>query len=118
MNDLFDRTRPHDAREGLFGGRATVRVWDLDPRPLAPFAAILACELEPSGSVGAHVQQECPEIVLGISGVGRASVNGVWTELQAGAVVQLPWGATLSIENSSTSDALCYLIIKAHAPRA
>ncbi|HMR07664.1 MAG TPA: hypothetical protein PKA88_17900 [Polyangiaceae bacterium] len=110
---LFDRSLPHDAREALFGGKATVRVWNLGAAPLPPFTATLGCELDPGGSVGTHVQQEFAEIVVGISGDGRATVSGDEQLLQGGSVVQLPLGATLAIENASASEPLRYLIIKA-----
>ncbi len=113
MTELFDRAQTHDAREALFGGKAVVRVWNLDAAPLPPFTATLACELEVGGSVGRHVQEEYAEIVLGLSGDGQASVNGEPRPLRAGAVVQLPLGSVLAIDNNSASEPLRYLIIKA-----
>jgi quercetin dioxygenase-like cupin family protein len=113
MAQLFDRALPHDAREALFGGNATVRVWNLDPAPLPPFTAALACELDAGGAVGLHVQQEFAEIVIGISGDGRAQVDGAPHTLAGGSVVQLPLGARLAIENTSATEPLRYLILKA-----
>jgi quercetin dioxygenase-like cupin family protein len=112
---LWDRARPHDRRAGLFGGRGTVRVWDLagDPK-VAPFSAVLACELEPASSVGKHVQQRDPEIVIVIEGTGTAHVGGEPQELRPGAVVELPFGKSLALENGSDTEPLRYLIVKAH----
>jgi quercetin dioxygenase-like cupin family protein len=111
--DLFDRARPHDTRHALFSGRAAVRVWDLAPRPEAPFTAVLACELEPGGSVGTHVQEHSAEIVIGVSGRGIARVDGEVHALEPGCVVELALGKTLALENSSDDQPLGYLIIKA-----
>jgi quercetin dioxygenase-like cupin family protein len=111
---MWDRDRAHDRRAGLFGGRGAVRVWDLagDPK-VAPFSAVLACELEPSSSVGKHVQQRDPEIVIVIEGAGTAHVGGEPRGLQPGAVVELPFGKSLALENASATEPLRYLIIKA-----
>jgi hypothetical protein len=116
--DLCDRNLPHDVRRELFGGRGAVRVWALTPAPALPFTAVLACELDASGSVGPHVQDQYPEIVIGISGSGSASVNGVAAPLAAGSVVELARGHTLSIVNESLDAPLRYLIIKAQGSGA
>ncbi len=111
---MWDRAKRHDTREALFGGRRAVRVWDLlGARPLAPFAAALACELEPGGAVGAHVQEHFPEVVLVVEGAGRAWVSGVERALSPGSAVSLPLGETLAIENGSDDAPLRYLIVKA-----
>lgn len=112
---LYRRDIPHDCREGLFGGRGRVRVWSLRDAPALPFAAVLACELEPSASVGTHVQEHFSEIVVGISGSGTALVDGVRTALSSGNVVELALGRTLAIVNASNEAPLRYLIIKAAA---
>jgi quercetin dioxygenase-like cupin family protein len=112
---LCDRNLPHDVRRELFGGKGTVRVWSLTAAPALPFTAVLACELEAGGSVGTHVQDQFPEIVIGISGSGSASVNGVVAALRAGDVVELVRGHTLSIVNNSNETPLRYLIIKAQS---
>lgn len=112
-NDLFNRALPHDSRSALFGGKNAVRVWSLDSSPMPPFTALLACELEPDGSVGAHVQQEFPEVVIVIEGRGSATVSGRTVPLHSGVVVSLPQGQTLAIENASSSEPLRYLIVKA-----
>lgn len=104
---------PGDRREALFGGEGAVTVWNLLGRQRAlPFTAVLSCELEPKGSVGAHVQQADPEIVIGVEGEGEASVNGEIHPLRSGDVVFLPLGATLAIDNRADAP-LRYLIIKA-----
>jgi quercetin dioxygenase-like cupin family protein len=113
MDQLFNRALPHDCRQALFGGRGAVRVWALVPAPTPPFTAVLACELEAGGSVGAHVQQQYPELVIGISGRGQVAVGGVASEFFAGKVVELPQGQTLAIDNGASEEPLCYLIIKA-----
>jgi quercetin dioxygenase-like cupin family protein len=112
---MFDPERPHDHRRELFGGRGAVRVWNLAPHqgPRAPFAAVLACELDPGGSVGTHVQEHFPEIVIVIAGRGTARVNGSDRVLEPGTLVELPLGETLALENGSASEPLRYLIIKA-----
>jgi quercetin dioxygenase-like cupin family protein len=112
---LCDRNLPHDTRRELFGGKGSVRVWALTSAPALPFTAVLACELDPGGSVGAHVQDQYPEIVIGISGGGSTSVNGVAAAFRAGSVAHLARGQTLSIVNESADMPLRYLIIKSAA---
>jgi mannose-6-phosphate isomerase-like protein (cupin superfamily) len=112
---LCDRSLPHDLRQALFGGQGAVRVWALTARPTLPFTAVLACELDPSGSVGAHVQEHDPEIVIAISGRGIVKVNDLPVTFAAGQVVELALGHTLAIENTSSTEPLRYLIIKARA---
>jgi uncharacterized cupin superfamily protein len=90
-----------------------VRVWDLAPSPALPFAAVLACELEPGGSVGTHLQEHFSEIVIGVEGLGSLLVNGAPAELRPGSVAELPLGHTLSITNQSGDAPLRYLIVKA-----
>lgn len=99
----------------LFHGSGELRVWSLLRAPAEPFSAVLTCELAPAGSVGPHVQQEFPELVLGIAGEGEARVDGVPQRLGPSTAVYLPLGATLEIVNRSTSEALRYLIVKARA---
>ena len=113
---LCDRNLPHAVRRELFGGQRAVRVWALTATPALPFTAVLACELEPGGSVGAHVQEQYPEIVIAISGSGHVRVNDVASAFDAGAVVELAQGHTLSLSNASQLEPLRYLIIKAQAP--
>lgn len=112
---MWNREHRHDVREALFGGRACVRVWDIAPSPTAPFTAVLACELEAGGSVGTHVQEHFPELVIGLEGTGSVEVNGARSELGSGRVVELPLGHTLAISNDSATAPLRYLIVKARS---
>jgi quercetin dioxygenase-like cupin family protein len=103
-----------DVRTALFGGTGNVKVTDLiGPRATPPFSAVLFCELDPGGSVGAHQQQRDPELVLGIDGIGEATVAGNAEPLEPGSTIYVPFGATLSLKNLSPSEPLRYLIIKA-----
>ena len=96
----------------LFGGRGSVWVWDLlAGKQASPFSAVLNCELAAGGSVGAHVQQRDPEILVGLEGEGVATVDGVSHALAPGRVVYLKLGGVLAIENPSPLP-LRYLIIK------
>jgi quercetin dioxygenase-like cupin family protein len=99
----------------LFGGVGEVRVLSLLHGASAPFTAVLACELAPGGSVGAHVQQEFPEVVIGVGGDGEARVNGAVHALDACSAVYLPLGAVLEIVNRSEHEPLRYLIVKAQS---
>ncbi len=111
---MFDRLRAHDERHALFGGIGTVQVWDLMGRlRLDPFAAVLGCELSAGGSVGVHVQEHFPEIVVCVSGEGTAHVDDVPHPFGPGSVVGLPLGSTLALANESLAEPLRYLIIKA-----
>jgi hypothetical protein len=112
---VCDRNLPHDVRHGLFGGEGAVRVWALTAKPTLPFTAVLACELEPSASVGPHVQEQYPEIVIAISGRGIVKVNDEPVAFEGGRVVELAQGHTLAISNTSNTEPLRYLIIKARA---
>ncbi len=109
---MWNRNHPHDVREALFGGSERVRVWDLAPSPAPPFAAVLACELEPGGSVGTHLQEHSPEILVGLEGTGSVHVNGEHVAFGAGRVVELPLGHTLAVPNASNAEPLRYLIVK------
>ena len=111
MNDPIQKGPP-DVRRELFGGRGEVRVWSLLRGAADPFTAILSCELSPGGSVGRHVQQQDPEVVVGLAGSGQASVDGRACPLGAGDVVHVPLGSVLAIENPGEQP-LRYLIIKA-----
>lgn len=93
-----------------------MRVWDLAPNPSTPFTAVLACELEPGGSVGTHRQEHYPEVVIGIEGAGSVEVNGVRAAFESGSVVELPCGHTLALANGSELEPLRYLIVKARGP--
>jgi quercetin dioxygenase-like cupin family protein len=97
----------------LFGGRGEVRVWNLLHQAAGPFTAALSCSLSPGGSVGRHLQEHFPELVIGVEGDGEATVDGRATPLAAGDVVYLPLGSILTIENRSTEAPLRYLIVKA-----
>ncbi len=110
---MWDRDRPHDAREALFGGQGTVRVWSLAPTPMRPFTALLACELDPLGTVGAHVQQEHDETVIIVEGRGEATVAGERRPLSPGTAVFLRLGETLALQNRSDTEPLRYVIVKA-----
>ena len=107
------RNAPPFVHENLFGGHGEVRVWNLLAGPAEPFTAVLACELAPNGSVGKHVQEEFPEVVLGVAGNGEATVDGLAHALRANDVVFLPLGSVLSLVNLSDREPLRYLIIKA-----
>ena len=112
----MDPTRPpHLIHTDLFGGRGQVLVWSLLAGPAEPFTAVLSCELAPNGTVGSHVQQEFPEIVIGTAGDGIAIVDGTELPLRDGDVVSLPRGSVLSIVNRSETEPLHYLIVKARA---
>lgn len=115
---MFDPAVANDRREALFGGSGAVRVWDLlRSATLEPFRAVLACELEPGGRVGSHVQQQYPELVVVVSGSGAMAVDDLARPVSPGSVVALPLGATLAIDNTSESEPLRYLIVKADAQR-
>lgn len=108
------QTPTHFQHDDLFGGKGRVLVWDLlGNAGLAPFTAVLACELAPGGSVGAHVQADYPEIVIFTAGEGRVEVGGISRPVAAGSLVALPLGQTLAISNASTEAALHYMIVKA-----
>ena len=98
----------------LFGGHGTVIVRDLlAGSPCPPFDAALACELEAGGSVGPHRQADCPELVLILSGEGTASIGDHEHTLVPGTTLYLPLGEVLSLRNTSLTDGLHYLIVKA-----
>jgi quercetin dioxygenase-like cupin family protein len=110
---MWNRALPHDVRHALFGGRGAVRVWSLVAVPRAPFAAVLACELDPGGRVGPHVQEHHAEVVIVIEGDARVTAHGQASALGPGGVIELPLGEILAIDNGSNEQPLRYLIIKA-----
>lgn len=106
-----------DVRENLFGGSGTCLVWNLlGATPAPPFTSVLSCELSEGGSVGRHTQQRDAEIVIGLTGCGEARVNGKAIAFGPGAVVHLPFGASLELVNERNDAPLTYLIIKATPP--
>lgn len=106
-------------RADLFGGQGLVRIWNLMGRAaMPPFDAVLACELAPGGHVGNHRQQDASEVVIALAGRGVATVNGAEQPLQVGSLVYLPLGALLSLQNSSETEPLRYLIVKSRGPAA
>ncbi len=92
-----------------------MRVWNLLHHAAEPFTAVLSCALAPGGSVGRHVQEHFPELVIGVDGDGEAFVDGQAARLCAGDLVYLPLGSILSLENRSNDAPLRYLIVKARA---
>lgn len=103
--------------EALFGGVGRVDVNDLfGATHLPPFTAVLWCELAPGGRVGVHQQEHCPEVVVFIAGRGAVEVDGERADVGPGALVALPLGSTLAIENGANDAVLRYLIIKAAPP--
>lgn len=88
-------------------------MWSLLRTTMPPFDCALGCELDPSGSVGVHVQDKCSELIIGLEGAGEVSVNDVVTTLAPGVVVALPLGDTLAVSNTSSSAPLRYMIVKA-----
>src|SRR5689334_18273855 len=105
---------PSVAREALFGGNGTVKVWDLlGALQALPFSAILYCELEAGGAVGAHRQERDPEFVLALDGVARVTVGERMRALAAGQLVYLAQGEILALQNASNEQPFRYLIVKA-----
>ena len=105
-------TKPF-SRSNLFGGKGRVDIWNLLwGRSAPPFAAALWCELEPGGSVGVHVQQEHPEIIVCISGEGQLKAGGELHAMEPGSLAYLPHGERLALRNRGESP-LVYLIVKA-----
>ena len=101
-------------QHALFGGRGDVFVRDLlEGMECPPFDAALVCELEPGGLVGAHRQAECSELVIVLAGEGKATVGDVRHVLTPAATLYLPLGQILSLENTSNTKSLRYLIVKA-----
>ena len=101
-------------REALFGGEGEVLVWDLlGAAKLAPFTAVLACELAPGGRVGTHRQEQYPEIVVVTEGEGAAELDGAACPIGMGSLIALPLGSTLALTNRSAEQPLRYLIVKA-----
>ena len=88
-------------------------MWSLLDQVPAPFDCVLGCELDPGGSVGAHVQEDCAEVVIVTEGQGDARVSGAAVALTPGVVVPLPLGASLELANASRTQPLRYLIVKA-----
>ena len=110
------QTPPSFTRHDLFGGRGAVQIWNLLGAAAPPFSAVLACELDPGGSVGAHHQERDPEIVIVTAGRGVARVGGDTHALAPGAMVYVPLGETLALQNDARDAPLRYLIIKARDP--
>jgi quercetin dioxygenase-like cupin family protein len=63
--------------------------------------------------VGVHVQDKCSEVIVCITGEGEACVNEDVTTFVPGVVVALPLGDELALSNTSATEPLRYMIIKA-----
>jgi quercetin dioxygenase-like cupin family protein len=100
--------------ERVFGGQGELLVWPLlsGENILSPFASVTALELAPGASVG-PVKVDLPEIVVVTDGVGSLCRDENKHSLAIGSVVEVPQGATLSIDNSASPEPLRYLIVKA-----
>lgn len=97
-------------RTDLFGGRGSVRIWDLGART-PPFSATLFCELDANGTVGRHQQESEVEQVVVVEGSATITVSGRAHTCVRGSAVAVPLGAILAIDNGPAP--LRYLIIKA-----
>ena len=103
---------PH-LRSDLFGGQGSVQLWSLiHPERAEPFKAVLWCELEPGGSVGAHRQEHYPELILCLSGEGSARIGPRWFSFLPGVCLHLPLGEILALRAGDAAP-LVYIIIKA-----
>ena len=101
-------------QQDLFGGQGEVRIWDLfGTTHLPPFESVLACELDPDGSVGAHRQATADEILVILEGQATAGVDGEQRHLAVGSLVALPMGSLMTLKNLDEERPLRYLIIKA-----
>ena len=101
-------------QQDLFGGQGEVRIWDLfGTTHLPPFEAVLACELDPGGSVGAHRQATADELLVVLEGQATAGVDGEQRHLETGSLVALPLGSLMTLKNRDGERPLRYLIIKA-----
>ncbi len=89
-----------------------VRVWDLGAAT-PPFTAVLYCELDPGGRVGAHVQQADHEVVVVVAGEAVLYVDGMARGCATGDAVAVPLGAKLEIDNASAEAPVRYVIVKA-----
>lgn len=113
---MYERDFGKWTRRDLFGGAGEVTVQDLIGKQQAgSFEAVLGCELEPGGKVGAHHQETAEELVICLAGTGRVLVGGAPASFQPGAVAFVAKGATMALENLSSSEPLRYLIVKARA---
>jgi quercetin dioxygenase-like cupin family protein len=111
---------PRDGRSfqqrDLFGGQGEVIVRDLlEGKTAGPFTAVLACELEPQGTVGAHLQADDSELLIVLKGSGKAHIGTTEHALTEATTLFLPLGETLALTNESEREALHYLLIKARA---
>ena len=102
-----------ERREDLFGGSGVVLVEALPGALCAPFSVALHCELAGGGRVGAHVQEEYSEILIGLAGEAVCYVDGAARAVSPGVIVGLALGQTLEIDNASVDVPFRYLIIKA-----
>lgn len=110
---MWNRNEPHDVREAIFGGLGTVRVWVVPTTKAPPFTVALACELDPAGRVGVHVQQEDAEVLIVVEGEGVVLVDGEPRSAEPGSVTAVPLGSRLALDNASPTAPLRYLIVKA-----
>ena len=111
---LLDQGRIY-SKTNLFKGHGTVHIKDLLGAQVSAFQAVLACVLDPQASVGTHLQTDADEVIIIHQGHGQAYINQKSYPLEAGVVLHVKQGQTLSLHNHSTSDSLHYHIIKTRA---
>jgi quercetin dioxygenase-like cupin family protein len=100
-------------RQDLFKGQGKVHISNLGgAHDISPFTAVLACELEPQATVGAHLQPHYDELIMVTHGVGTAYINQQDYSLNTGTVLYLKQGSVLAIHNHHTEERLCYWIVK------
>lgn len=111
---LLKSQHPVVTRQDLFKGQGKVHVHHLGgAHDISPFTAVLACELDPQATVGAHLQPHYDELIMVINGIGTASINKQDYSLTAGTVLYLKQGSILAIHNHHAEERLCYWIVKA-----
>ncbi len=111
---MYPTNREPFRQVDLFGGSGEVRIWDLfGSTHLPPFESVLACELDPGGTIGAHRQPTADELLIVIEGSAVAGVDGEQRHAEAGSLVALPLGSLMTLENRDPDRPLRYLIVKA-----
>jgi mannose-6-phosphate isomerase-like protein (cupin superfamily) len=70
----------------------------------------LAWLMLPAGCPGMEERNDFTEIVIVLSGKGRASIDGKADEVGAGHAIRVPKGALWRLENTGREPLVCYSV--------
>ncbi len=99
-------------QQNLYGGSGIVWMKMIDEALSHPFKAVLLCTIDAGAHIGRHQHPNESLLLLCTEGAGAIEVDGDIREMRAGGVVVVPRAATLTIENTSSTDVMTYWMVR------